>query len=195
MQRQAAAFCGAVARGLKRSGDKWLWSSPTRSRQTAWKWVVAPHRLKSLVLKNTTPAKPSSEQEVADYRDALGLIHETARAVPFSGASGLGVSMGMLCCFMPQSGGHWKATNNDIVERHPDGSSRTSLVSRLTPYPYCGGGPDRSATALLLDQHLADPCAGALVILDFLQYPPFPDGNGRMARLLTCSRVLSLRLP
>lgn len=26
--------------------------------------------------------------------------------------------------YMPQPGGHWKATNNDIIERHPGGSSR-----------------------------------------------------------------------
>ena len=30
----------------------------------------------------------------------------------------------MLYRYMPQPGGHWKATNNDIVERYPDGSSR-----------------------------------------------------------------------
>ena len=26
--------------------------------------------------------------------------------------------------YMPQAGGRWKATNNDIIERHPDGTSR-----------------------------------------------------------------------
>ncbi len=38
--------------------------------------VVAAHRLKSLVLKNTTP-KSRFEQEIAGYLDALGLIHES----------------------------------------------------------------------------------------------------------------------
>ncbi|MDO8369576.1 MAG: hypothetical protein Q7S71_02490 [Candidatus Nitrotoga sp.] len=45
--------------------------------------VVATYRLKSLVLKNATP-KSRSEQEVAGYRDALGLIHESREQMPFS---------------------------------------------------------------------------------------------------------------
>ena len=45
--------------------------------------VVAAHRLKSLVLKNATP-QSRSEQEVAGYRDALGLIHESGEQMPFS---------------------------------------------------------------------------------------------------------------
>jgi Fic family protein len=37
-----------------------------------------------------------------------------------------------------------------------------------------------------LDQHLADPLVLVpLAVLDFLCIHPFPDGNGRMARLLT----------
>lgn len=40
--------------------------------------VVAAHRLKSLVLKNATP-QSRSEQEVAWYRDALGLIDPRKR--------------------------------------------------------------------------------------------------------------------
>lgn len=45
--------------------------------------VVAGHRLKSLVLKNATP-QSRSEREVAGYRDALGLIHESGEQMPFS---------------------------------------------------------------------------------------------------------------
>jgi Fic family protein len=146
--------------------------------------VVPIHRLKSLVLKNAAPTS-RSEQEVAGYRDALNLIHESRDQMPFS--EGIVQQLhGILYRYMPQPGGNWKATNNDIVERHPDGSTRI----RFRPVP-----AHLTALAMTdmiahyrtaLDQHLADPLVLVpLVILDFLCIHPFPDGNGRMARLLT----------
>jgi Fic family protein len=146
--------------------------------------VVAANRLKSLVLKNATP-RSRSEQEVAGYRDALSLIHESRDKMPFSEGTLLQLH-GILYRYMPQPGGHWKATDNYIIERHPDGSSRVRfkpVAAHLTPMAMADTIARYRAA---LAQHLADPLVLVpLTILDFLCVHPFTDGNGRMARLLT----------
>ena len=79
---------------------------------------------------------------------------------------------------MPQPGGRWKATNNDIVERHPDGSSRIRfhpVAAHLTPIAM-SDLVERYKFAL--DQHLADPLVLVpLVVLDFLCIHPFFSRN------------------
>ena len=147
---------------------------------------VAPSRLKALVLKDAAP-KSRSEQEVAGYRDALALVHESGEHMPFNEGT-VQQLHGMLYRYMPQPGGVWKATNNDIVERHPDGGTRIRfrpVPAHLTPMAMAMTdlvGGYRHA----LDQHLADPLVLVpLVVLDFLCIHPFADGNGRTARLLT----------
>lgn len=146
--------------------------------------VVAANRLKPLVLKNATP-KSRSEQEVAGYRDALGMIHENAEHMSVSEGT-IQQLHSILYRYMPQPGGRWKASNNDIVERHPDGSSRIRfrpVAAHLSPMAMTDLIERYHAA---LDQRLVDPLVLVpLTVLDFLCIHPFPDGNGRMARLLT----------
>ncbi|MCF4997525.1 cell filamentation protein Fic [Pseudomonas syringae] len=146
--------------------------------------TITPARLKSLIKGNIDP-KSRSEQEIAGYRDALSLIHETAGAMPFSEGV-LRQMHSLLYRYLPQDGGNWKATNNDIIERHSDGSSRLRfepIAAHLTPMAVL---ETVERYRLAVGQNLADPLVLVpLAVLDFLCIHPFSDGNGRVARLLT----------
>ena len=148
--------------------------------------VTAPHdRIEALVLKSTSP-KDRSEQEIAGYRDALALIHESARHMPLTVNVILQLHS-MLYRYMPNEGGRWKATNNDIVERNPDGSIRRIRFKPLSPV---ATPPALEALAAgykdAIDGQRKEPLVIVpLAILDFLCVHPFSDGNGRVSRLLT----------
>ncbi|MDD3529864.1 MAG: Fic family protein [Gallionellaceae bacterium] len=146
--------------------------------------TVAASRLKAIVLKNTLP-KDRSEQEVAGYRDALALIHESARDMAFTPNIMLQLHA-MMYRYMPNPGGRWKQTDNDIIERQPDGSVRIRF--RPTPAHLTPEAVEALARHYgeAVDRSIQDPLVILpLAILDFLCIHPFPDGNGRMARLLT----------
>ena len=85
--------------------------------------VIAPHdRIEALVLKNSVP-RDRSEQEIAGYRDALNLIHESAREMAFSVNVILQLHT-MLYRYHTGAGGRWKMTQNEIVERDQQGGVR-----------------------------------------------------------------------
>lgn len=147
--------------------------------------ITAPkERIEALVLKNSTP-KDRSEQEIAGYRDALSLIHESAEHMEFS--TNVILQMHSLVCrFMPNPGGKWKATNNEIVEKYPDGTKRVRFVpttAHLTPQAMEDLVANYKNAIHISNQEplIIIP----LAILDFLCIHPFSDGNGRVARLLT----------
>jgi len=147
--------------------------------------VVAPHdRVAALVLKATTP-RNRSEQEIAGYRDALNLIHESANEMAFSVNVMLQLHS-ILYRYHAGSGGRWKPAQNEIIERDADGK-----VQRVRFVP-----PSPVATPGLMEEMVKEfGWASAegrealilvpLAVLDFLCIHPFSDGNGRMARLLT----------
>lgn len=152
--------------------------------------IVSPERLEPLVLKRIDP-RNRSEQEVAGYRDALGMIHESATEMPLSGNTLLQIHS-MLYRYLPDAGGQWKRSPNDIIERHADGSSRI----RFKPTP-----PHLVQIQIdgLCENYLAAKNEGQeplvlvpLAILDFLCIHPFRDGNGRVGRLLTLMLLYQL---
>jgi Fic family protein len=148
--------------------------------------VTAPHdRIEALVLESATP-KNRSEQEIAGYRDALALIHESARYMDFT------VNIILQCHsiayrYMPDDGGRWKMVDNEIIEKNPGGSIKKirfrPVSAILTPQAM-----DTLAKTYkeAINQHHKEPLIVIpLTILDFLCIHPFTDGNGRVARLLT----------
>src|SRR5918993_2248605 len=92
--------------------------------------VAEPGRVADLVVKRTEP-RNRSEQEIAGYRDALQLIHQTHAHIPLS-ANVLLQFHQMLYRYQPGTGGHWKTTDNQIIER--DASGRVLRV-RFEPTP------------------------------------------------------------
>lgn len=143
-----------------------------------------PDRIKKIVEHKTKP-KNRSEQEIAGYREVLATIHANHANIPFT----TGVVLQFhrdLYQFVPQQGGRWKPTDNEIIETRPDGTkivrfmpvsahqtpdAMEKLHARFTNYQESGE----------IDLLLLIPS----YVLDFLCIHPFLDGNGRMARLLT----------
>ncbi len=148
--------------------------------------ITAPHkRVEELVLKTAEPQN-RSEQEIAGYRDALSLIHESAKHMTFSVETIL-QSHETICRYMPEKGGTLKTKDNEIIELNTDGSFK-----RVRFKPVSATDTPRTLDALVKDYNEAIDTLNKepllvipLAVLDFLCIHPFRDGNGRVARLLT----------
>jgi Fic family protein len=148
--------------------------------------ITAPRkRVEEIVRRASSPGN-RSEQEIAGYRDALALIHESAPHMRFSVSVVLQLHS-TIYRYLPSEGGRWKMADNQIVERNPDGTIRRvrfePVSAAATP-----GAMDRlvaryhdASTVLSIEPLVIIPAA----VFDFLCIHPFTDGNGRTARLLT----------
>lgn len=148
--------------------------------------ITAPHaRVEALIQQNSSP-RNRSEQEIAGYRDALNLIHESAEHMPFSENIILQFHS-TIYRYLPDESGRWKTNDNEIIEKNLDGS-----VRRVRFKPVSAMKTPESMAALvrlykdaLLIHRIEPVVIVPLTILDFLCIHPFKDGNGRSARLLT----------
>jgi Fic family protein len=147
--------------------------------------VTAPaERIEALVLHRSAP-KNRSEQEIAGYRDALQLIHESHDHMDLTPNVILQLH-GTMFRYLPGEGGKWKAADNEIVERTVDGKV-TRIRFKPTPAVATPSAMDDLGDGYrnaLLPGGAEPLVAIGLAILDFLCIHPFRDGNGRMARLL-----------
>ena len=147
--------------------------------------VTAPReRVEALVLKSATP-KNRSEQEIAGYRDALTLIHESAEHMEFS-VNIIKQLHSTLYRYLPDEGGNWKMVDNDIVERNPDGSIKRVRFSPTSAVRTPHAMDELVARYKAAIEDAREPMIVIpLAVFDFLCIHPFRDGNGRVARLLT----------
>ncbi|MDA8228022.1 MAG: Fic family protein, partial [Desulfitobacterium hafniense] len=88
--------------------------------------------------------------------------------------------------YLPQPGGRWKATDNVIEEKFPDGVKRVRFEP-VKPFlvPEAMDQLCNNFNRFRDNQEYDDLLLINAFILDFLCIHPFADGNGRMARLLT----------
>jgi Fic family protein len=145
--------------------------------------VAETGRVEAIMLKSSKP-RNRDEQEIAGYRDALQIIHESWENLHFS-ITVIKQLHDTILRYSPKEGGNWKTENNVIEKKYPDG--RREVIFRPT-----SAEETPEAMELLVERYDAaikdghDPLIVIpFTILDFLSIHPFEDGNGRMARLLT----------
>ena len=147
--------------------------------------VTTNTRIRQLVEEKTKP-KNRDEQEIAGYRDVLGIIHESFDAIPITQSYILQLHKMLYSHMSNPVAGRTKTVQNYISATYPDGHTETLFIP-LAPYET----PDaldrlcaeynRVIGNLELEPLIAIP----VFIHDFLCIHPFNDGNGRMSRLLT----------
>ncbi|MBI4369590.1 MAG: Fic family protein [Elusimicrobia bacterium] len=145
--------------------------------------TMAPERLGPLVARKIEP-EDRSEEEIAGCRDVLADIHTNAQRLTLSPKLILDFHK-KLYAHTPEKGGRWKDKDNAIwEEKEGRRFVRFKPVSAAMTPEYM----DRLCALYheTLDERKAEPLLViASFIMDFESVHPFPDGNGRVGRLLT----------
>ncbi|MBE6650582.1 MAG: Fic family protein [Ruminococcaceae bacterium] len=142
-------------------------------------------RIKQLVKEKTAP-RNRDEQEIAGYRDALNIIHESFDAIPITQNYILQLHKIMYSHMNNPMAGKTKNVQNYISASYPDGHSEI-LFTPLAPFetPEALDRICEEYNKVIGNFELEPLIAIPLFIHDFLCIHPFNDGNGRMSRLLT----------
>lgn len=142
-------------------------------------------RLIQLVKENATP-KNRREEEIAGYREALGIIHENYEYISPRVNMILNLHKNLYSYSGSAIGGEYKNTDNVIAETTTDGQQHVRfqpVPAYLTPEAMeqlC------EAYSAAIQEGKHDPLLLTMMfVLDFLCIHPFTDGNGRLSRLLT----------
>lgn len=142
-------------------------------------------RLKQIVAEKTTP-RNRNEQEIAGYRDALSIIHESLDTIPLTQNYILQLHK-IMCSHMNNPlAGKTKNVQNYISATYPDGHAEV-LFTPLSPFE-TPDALDKICEEFnrVIGNMEVDPLIMIPVFIhDFLCIHPFNDGNGRMSRLLT----------
>jgi Fic family protein len=146
-------------------------------------------RAERIINRRTSTLRNRSEQELAGYRDAQDYVFQDDWR-PLNAGLILHLHR-LLFAHTAIPGGAFKAQDNLVVDRSPDGSTtvRFKPVSAARTPLAIDDLIDRYRQAVAAGEHHPVILAG-LFVLDLLVIHPFEDGNGRVARLLT-SAVLT----
>ena len=147
--------------------------------------VTTSTRIKQLVEEKTTP-RNRDEQEIAGYRDVLGIIHESFDAIPITQNYILQLHKTLYSHMNNLAAGKTKTVQNYISATYSDGRTEV-LFTPLEPYE-TSVALDRLCEEFnrVIGNNEVEPLIAIPVFIhDFLCIHPFNDGNGRMSRLLT----------
>ena len=142
-------------------------------------------RLRQLMEEKTSP-RTRDEKEIAGYRDALNIIHESFDYIPLTPNYIRQLHRILLSHTDSAFGGNFKSVQNYISATDESGKSYT-LFTPPAPFETPGMVEELcNEYNRVIGEGKVDPLIVIPIFIhDFLCIHPFIDGNGRMSRLLT----------